>query len=679
MAQSQKLITNSYRLTNARNFINSFGEYDDNQYYFFVSYDETVSTIPVPYDNVKDTLWDTYRNMLFGKKIASTDVKLSIPRYTYSANVVYAMYDDTDTALYDKKFYVMVPDGSFTHVFKCMSNLDGETFSTVSPSIAHVGVYDEVYETSDGYQWKYMYTADSSTISKFATATYFPYVENTSVTAAAVDGTINVIKVEDEGSGYFNYFSGTFRTQDIKLGGNGLHYGISNSVMTGNGVYKGCYVYITDGPAGIVGQYKKIVDSRANGSSYYIVLESEFSANADNTTKYEIYPAVEIIGDGTQTVNAAAVAIINSSSSNTIYKIKMLELGAGYKYATAVVNSVATSSGNGFRAATVRPILPPAGGHGSDVADELGSKYISVGVSLANTEGNTIIASNDYRQIGIMKNPLFANVKLNFSNSVGTFLVNENAFNLNTTQMKGTISVNSTSTTVVGTNTVFDQVFAVNDYIYMISADLSSKQLGQVNSVTNSTVLQLKNLPLFISTNSTFYTANVIGSGKVIQVGVNTITLDRVKGQFSSTNEVIGRNTGATGVVNSVSRSNQVKNFNTFIQMHSYDGTITAGGSFTNDEIVRMTNDPTVGNAIFHAISTVNGTPRMYVNKQTGIFNVGGTNSLTGATSGSVFALNNKYYPEIVYGTGEILYVENIDPVTRLSDQTETFKLILEF
>jgi len=679
MTQSQKLIPTSYRLNTARSFIDSFGSNYGNSYYFFVAYDESVSSIPVPFDNSRDTVWDVYRNMLFGKKVANTDVKLAIPRYTYEANSIYAMYDDTDESLYDKIFYVMVPDGSFTHVFKCMNNLDGETPSTIQPNIAYVNANDEVYEASDGYQWKYMYSADSSSITKFATSSYFPLIPNSAVSDSAVDGAIDVIKVEDGGSGYYNYTTGTFRLQDIRLGGNSQVYGIANSTAISNGYFTGCYMHITDGPAGIIGQYRKIADSRANGSSFYVVLDTPFTANVDNTTKYEVYPAVEIIGDGTQSTNAAALAVINAASSNAIHKIKMLDRGEGYKYVTAVVNSTAVASTSGFRAANVRPILPPRRGHGYDAAAELGARYVSVGVNLANSEGNTVIASNDYRQIGLLKNPLFANVKVNTVNSTGTFLVNEMVYGLDKIRVAGSLTTNLYSSNVSGVGTQFNTTYSTNDYIYILSSDGTTAQLTQVNSVTNSTFLVLKNTALFTNTTATPHIPEFIGSGKVVEVGVNTLTLDEVRGTFENSDEIIGRSTGAVAVVNSVSRSNQIKGFNTFIQMFSYDGVITAGSSFSNDEIVRMTNNPLIANAVYHAIDTVNGGQRMYVTKQTGIFNVGGTNSITGQTSESVFRLNNKYYPEIVYGTGEIIYIENIDPVTRAPEQTETFKLILEF
>ena len=39
--------------------------------------------------------------------------------------------------------------------------------STVSPNFAEVDSNDEVYQTSDGYIWKYMYSVDTANNTKF--------------------------------------------------------------------------------------------------------------------------------------------------------------------------------------------------------------------------------------------------------------------------------------------------------------------------------------------------------------------------------------------------------------------------------------------------------------------------------------------------------------------------------
>jgi hypothetical protein len=52
---------------------------------------------------------------------------------------------------------------------------------------------------------------------------------------------------------------------------------------------------------------------------------------------------------------------------------------------------------------------------------------------------------------------------------------------------------------------------------------------------------------------------------------------------------------------------------------------------------------------------------------------------IRGLTSNTYFNASYKYNGEIVPDSGEILYLENLSPITRDYKQTETVKLILEF
>ena len=49
---------------------------------------------------------------------------------------------------------------------------------------------------------------------------------------------------------------------------------------------------------------------------------------------------------------------------------------------------------------------------------------------LANTENNTIMTTNIYQQIGLLNNPLFANVTINLSSSNGTFIAGEMIYSI---------------------------------------------------------------------------------------------------------------------------------------------------------------------------------------------------------------------------------------------------------
>ena len=676
MSQSQKLITTNYGLNNAKNFLKSFDTTDDNRYYFFAGYSVPFNTIQKAYDDSHDTLSDAYRNMLYGKKIYSSDVALSVLRYDYQSNTVYAMYDDVDPNIFNEEFYTIVTEGTYKHVFKCVDN-NGNTASTISPSISQVTANDEIYQTSDGYKWKYMCTSSQSQTNKFMTTDYFPVFENTSVTAAAVPGSIDIIKIVDGGSGYFNYLTGTFSTSDTRLNANSIVYALSNSASSTNNAYTGCYLHITSGTG--QGQYQKVIGSYANSSKKFVVLDSTFPINPDNTSQYELYPAVEIIGDYTQSINAYAIAIINSYSGNSVSSIKMLNRGRDFKYATAVVNAsaIVTSSSN-FRQAAVRPILPPKDGHGANIFAELGSKYATIGVNLANSEGNTIVANASYSQIGIMKNPLFCNVSMTLTAVSSVFSIGEQVFRINPVKIVGTSTINLYSQAVTGSGTDFKNQFNSGDMIYFVSNDSTTYQLSTINSVGNSTYLTLTTNSIFTDTSASISLPNSDSSGYVIQVTTGAIQVTNSYGIFSNSDLIIGYQTGCKATVNTVSRSNQTKSFDTFVQMFSYDGTLNSG-TFTNNEIITPSVDTFTANAVYNSLVNYGSYNRLYVTQAIGTFNLGASNTIKGTNSGAIFTPNNKYYPEIVYGSGDVLYIENIDAVNRRSDQTETFKLTLEF
>ncbi|MFM7852345.1 MAG: hypothetical protein ACKO96_10630, partial [Flammeovirgaceae bacterium] len=48
-----------------------------------------------------------YDDILYGKLLTDTDVNHLIPRYDWSANIVYAVYDQADANLYSKQFFVV--------------------------------------------------------------------------------------------------------------------------------------------------------------------------------------------------------------------------------------------------------------------------------------------------------------------------------------------------------------------------------------------------------------------------------------------------------------------------------------------------------------------------------------------------------------------------------------------
>jgi hypothetical protein len=678
---NNKLLTDTHKLEIAKTFMESLKFHDSDRYYVYVGehVPSTNTQIASANNNERSVYIDQYRNMIMGKKVGQNDAALMIRNIPYISNTVYDMYDDIDSDLNEKDYYVIVDEGSNFHVYKCLDNNGGRP-SLIEPEYGHiVGSNTALYQTSDGYRWKYMYTVDSSTKQKFATSEYFPVIESTNVQSYAVGGAIDIIKIEDGGKGYDNYVTGTFSAENIKYSGSATLYEISNtSASTLNGFYDGCLLYISSGSG--AGAYRTITQYYIESGKKIIGLDSEFDINnapAIGST-YQIYPEVKIYGDGTQSVNAVARALVNSQSSNSIYRIDILERGADYKYFTA--NVVANSVVLVDKEAQLRPIYSPIGGHGSNQAKELGATRTCISVKYANNESNTFLTTNDFRQIGLLKNPLFANVVIVYDTVIGSYITGEKIYKIDPVQLATNATVTTDSDSITYSGGAFTSQMAAGDLLYLKSSDNLGHQIATVVTVSNDTHIKITTNAFFSCTETFVYSANVSTNGFVYDIEASNIAITNVGGDIGTGDILVGVDSGAWMNVSNIVRNNKQKTFNTFIQLNKYDATLSTL-SFEQDELVYQSNQYTgeiLANASLHSVITVSGPSiEMYCSNQVG--RVTNTYTIIGNTSGATATINNVYSPELVFGSGKILYFENIEPVARTTDQSETFKLIFEF
>ena len=242
------IITKDFRVHNAEQFKESFGEAADT-YYLAIGRpqafadnqafnDGTDASPPTPVDDVGQVEYYAYDDFLAAKKIASTDVSIVIPRRNWTTGTVYDYYrhdygdintagstiatDSGATSLYDATFYVM--NSSFD-VYKVIDNNSGGA-STVEPS---GNKSTSVFTTGDSYRWKYMYSLSASEQANFL-STDFMHVSTESTDYSTTAGAIEHVKITAGGSGGTN---GTYSNVTIRGDGSS---GTATVVVSGNAV-----------------------------------------------------------------------------------------------------------------------------------------------------------------------------------------------------------------------------------------------------------------------------------------------------------------------------------------------------------------------------------------------------------------------------------------------------------
>lgn len=156
------------------------------------------------------SLKNIFKNMFVMKQINSNGISPIIPRVDWVSGTTYDYYqDDIDMIAKDSNgdnlysFYVL---NRYDQVFKCLWNNNNNP-SILEPYF-EPGTYgsNNIFQGSDGYKWKYMFTVDFGLKSTFMDENWIPLpigiyaigAENEFISC----GDIEVINVTNGGSGY---------------------------------------------------------------------------------------------------------------------------------------------------------------------------------------------------------------------------------------------------------------------------------------------------------------------------------------------------------------------------------------------------------------------------------------------------------------------------------------------
>lgn len=435
-----EILTTKFKSDTTRLFVEDL---KSNNYYMMVSGIDRMDS-----DNTKFSQNEFLENVLFGKKVYSDDIHFMIKYYPWQRENVYTQYDDT-TNLEDQNFYAVVgPTNNDTgdyRIFKCLFNNDGAQVQ--APPAWNANTVNQIYQTADGYLWKYMYELSEIEFDAYNSLGFIPLRTEFDTDPVANTGGAEVSDIfvtnPDDNFGYTettgSFFQNPFNSGSVICTPDNAnisqiffyYYGQTLYAVNQNTGVSELFVIeyysynVTNGKVeirvgtgkGLTGRYsifETLVDGQ--GNTVYV-----FPGGA---TRFTILPQIKIEGDGT-----GAAGIPNIDNTTRIQSITLLERGSGYNNIVArVVDPLydfnpddATRTDN---RAILRPVLSPFDGHNSNLIDEFHCHHFGVYAYITGEDNLQIGANNTYSSVGFVKNPIFRdgnNVILDSANTPGIF------------------------------------------------------------------------------------------------------------------------------------------------------------------------------------------------------------------------------------------------------------------
>jgi len=391
-------------------------------------------------------------NILFTQKVNPSDVCNLIRRIDWEEGTplkpsIYDAYDDDysennpapsgATTLADAKFYVYT---SANRVYKCIEN---RQLDPTEPEFGNiVNSTDEpeltttnIFQTDDGYKWKFMYQVSEADQNKFLDAKYIPIRKLTTDSPGygTLVGEVKSITVTNGGAGYTSapkvYIQGDGTgarasatinesgqvdsvTIDSENGETfeGLGYTFAFVQFTGGGDeedenFRVAEATVTLGdadPENTVLQ-KAVENTAIAGTIERILVEDGGRDYVAGDT------FVKITGDSVLSTDQAVATVTIAEGTGTITAIKITDVGANYNYADITFvdsngDEIHTADDDLSKKATARAIISPILGHGSNPVRELFSTTVGIVSSLSDNTNRDLMIDNDFRQIGLLKN-----------------------------------------------------------------------------------------------------------------------------------------------------------------------------------------------------------------------------------------------------------------------------------
>ena len=582
------IITSKFRFHNAEQFKESFSEAAATNYYLFIGRSSefatgttggTDSAPPIPVDNRRSEAyhWD---DMLAAKKIDSTGVTHAVPRRDL---------DVSGATTYD----MFRPNYSSANTAtSTATNLFDSTFYFMTSAYRVYKVLD-----NGGVAWD---------------------------AAAPTSTSASPFTVAVTGGSYTLKYMLTLSTTNVQNFLTPDFIPVSITPESGNA--------LADGRLDVV----KITTAGTGLSD----------ASAWDIATDRAITNVPIRGDGTGGLCTVTIGESDGSSSGAVITVAVTANGTGYTHANVIAadiieqHDIQQSNALTFSTAPVLEIIiGPDGGHGSNPAKELGGFFCLMDVKLQQTEAYDFSVVNDFRQLGIVRNPYSYATSSNFTSSTarqtyaikfasnsGTFTVDERVYQTisNPTITSGGLAV-STNTITVTTSAA-----------HLLSTRQTVTITGS-GTFAGGVTTGYKGTHHITVTDSTHFTYLVSDSRKPTGsfTGAATMTTsvpEAIVVEFDTTNNIL------------------------FYVKTSYD---SQGTSSTTKQNVPFSGNSTITGAT----SSATGVPDT-------------SNSSTYNNTVFVSGYSN---PEMQPDSGDVIYIDNRKPISRASDQTEDVNLVVEF
>lgn len=408
------VLSSSLRHKNIQNFKKTV---EDESVFFFAS----KSTPWISGDLIPPSVYDTqtleveaYDEMLYLKRLSVSNIRNVIRLYHWQTNRRFQEYDNTvdisdlltKRTISSNEYYPFYVVTDSFRIYKCLNNNSG-SLSTVEPTSSALTGADTFAPLADGYIWKYMYTLKPLDASEFLTTDWFPVAtaieddgtENWDIITNAVNGGVYNLQVINSGSGYNNILptaGDTTNAQDgftfSKASNTSVVIASGMGASASNDLYNGTFLY-TKNISGVISEVAEILDY--DGTSRTLTLAAPGITNAAAGFEGYISPKITFVGDGSD-----LEAVCRMSNSSTVDQIHVIDPGLNWTECSASV------SGGGGTNAILRVIISPFGGHGYDPVMELGAFNIMTKIKFEGDESGVIVATNEYRKLGMLVNPL---------------------------------------------------------------------------------------------------------------------------------------------------------------------------------------------------------------------------------------------------------------------------------